>query len=72
MAVRIEAVFENGVFRPLIPVALDEGTQVEVTVRTAPAEMNFADRVLLPEFAELRPLAGDTTQQISADRDGST
>jgi predicted DNA-binding antitoxin AbrB/MazE fold protein len=69
MAETIDAVFANGVFRPLIPVELDEGTPVQVTVRTVSAGGRFADRVMLQEFAELRPLAGDTTQQISADRD---
>lgn len=71
MTVTIDAVFEHGVFRPLKPVGCDEGTRVEVIVRTAPPAMRFANRVLLPEFAELRPLAGDTTRQISADRDGA-
>ena len=71
MSIRIDAVFEHGVFRPLKPVGLDEGTQVEVTVRAAPAGMRFVNRVVLPEFAELQPLAGDTTRQISADRDGA-
>lgn len=70
MTVTIDAVFEHGVFRPLIPVGFDEGTQVEVIVRSAPVGMRFANRVVLPEFAELRTFVGDTTQQISADRDG--
>ena len=71
MSITIDAVFEHGVFRPLKPVGIDEGTRVEVTVRAAPAGTRFADRVLLPEFAELQPIAGDTTRQISADRDGA-
>lgn len=71
MVVTIDAVFEHGVFRPLTPVGFDEGTPVEVIVRAAPTVMRFADRVVLPEFAELRPLAGDTTRHISADRDGA-
>ncbi len=68
MTVTIDAVFEHGVFRPLTPVGFEEGTQVEVIVRAAPAGMRFANRVVLPEFAELRTFVGDTTQQISADR----
>ena len=71
MTVTIDAVFEHGVFRPLKPVGFDEGTQVEVIVRAVPTGLRFANRVVLPEFAELRPLVGDTTQQISADRDGA-
>jgi predicted DNA-binding antitoxin AbrB/MazE fold protein len=69
MAVTIEAVFENGVFRPLIPVVLDDGTPAAVTVHTVPVGSRFADRVLLPEFAQLRHMGGDSSCQISLDRD---
>jgi predicted DNA-binding antitoxin AbrB/MazE fold protein len=34
MAVSIEAVYDEGVFRPTNPVALRNGTVVEITVRT--------------------------------------
>lgn len=71
MSISIDAVFEHGVFRPLMPVGFDEGTPAEVIVRAVPSGTRFADRVVLPEFADLQPLAGDTTQQISADRDGT-
>lgn len=69
MAVTIEAFFEQGMFRPLTPVEFDEGVRLEMTVRRVQAGRRFADRVLLPEFAALPPLAGDTTEHISADRD---
>lgn len=65
----IDAIFEHGIFRPLQPVGLDEGTQVEVFVRSAPASVKFADRAVLPDFAKLQPHSGDTTLHISADRD---
>lgn len=65
----IDAIFEHGIFRPLTPVGLDEGTRVEVFVRYAPAGVKFAHRAVLSEFAEMQPRAGDTTQHISADRD---
>jgi len=68
MATPIEAVFEHGVFRPLVPVDFDEGVRAEVTVHALPGGTRFADRRVLPEFAALAPLAGDSTGQISADR----
>lgn len=69
MAISITAVFENGVFRPLSPVNIAEGMPAEVTVQAAPVGIRFADRVVLPEFANLRSLPGDTTRYISEDRD---
>lgn len=68
MTVTIDAIFEQGVFRPLKPVGFDEGTQAVVTVCAATVGKRFADRVVLPEFSVLRSIAGDTTRQISADR----
>ena len=69
MTVTVDAVFEHGVIRPLKPIGLAEGTQVEVTVRTTATGIRFADRVLLPEFAALGPVSGDSTADVSADRD---
>ena len=39
MSKTIEAVYENGVFRPLVPVILPEGEHVEVTVPEVTEEM---------------------------------
>lgn len=70
MLATVDAVFEQGVFRPLTPVGFEEAAQVELTVGAVPAaSRRFADRVVLPEFAQLQPRAGDTTRHISADRD---
>jgi predicted DNA-binding antitoxin AbrB/MazE fold protein len=39
MSKTIEAIYENGVFRPLEPVSLPEGEHVRVTVPAAAAEI---------------------------------
>jgi predicted DNA-binding antitoxin AbrB/MazE fold protein len=39
MSKTIEAVYEKGVFRPLEPIALSEGEQVQVTVPEVNAEI---------------------------------
>jgi len=39
MSKTIEAVYENGVFRPLEPVPLPDGEHVQVTVPEAPIEI---------------------------------
>jgi predicted DNA-binding antitoxin AbrB/MazE fold protein len=69
MAISIAAVFEKGVFRPLVPVDFDEGMPAEVTVHVAPVAERPFERILLPAFAAMRPIGGDSTQQISEDRD---
>jgi predicted DNA-binding antitoxin AbrB/MazE fold protein len=38
MTTTIQAVFENGVFRPLAPLSLPEGQQVEVVIATEDKE----------------------------------
>jgi len=38
MTIELEAVFENGVFKPKQPVALEEGTCVRLTLQTADVE----------------------------------
>lgn len=35
MSISIQAVYENGILRPLIPLTLPEHTQVQLTVETA-------------------------------------
>jgi predicted DNA-binding antitoxin AbrB/MazE fold protein len=39
MAMTIEAVYENGVFRPLTPVKLDEGQRVQIYLPWAPNDV---------------------------------
>jgi predicted DNA-binding antitoxin AbrB/MazE fold protein len=36
MTLHIDAVFEQGAFRPAVPVTLEEGTQVALTIETQP------------------------------------
>jgi len=43
MSQTIEAIYENGVFKPLSPVNLPEGARVRVEVGAAPSDL--ADRV---------------------------
>ena len=71
MAISIAAVFEKGVFRPLVPVSFIEGMPAEVTVQVAPIAKPPMGHILLPAFAALRPMGGDTTRYISEDRDRS-
>ncbi len=46
MSTQVEAIYENGVFRPLRPVALPEHRRVTLTVEEGePADPGAADRV---------------------------
>jgi predicted DNA-binding antitoxin AbrB/MazE fold protein len=56
MTITVRAIFENGVFRPLEPLALEEGQRVAVTIVTSgpderamkaasPEEQNYAMRL---------------------------
>jgi predicted DNA-binding antitoxin AbrB/MazE fold protein len=58
MARTIEAVYENGVFKPLQPVELEEGQRVQVWLPTEPVKMtpeqvDEMTRELHESFAEL-------------------
>lgn len=64
MSQTIEAIYENGVFRPLEPVNLPEGAPVQVAPQTFPVEEYVRERLLAegvdPEkiesaLASLRP-----------------
>ena len=57
----VEAVYEGGVFKPVVPVTLVEGTHVRVTISTdkEPADPKTVAR-LLAEIAAL-PLQGSET-----------
>jgi len=58
MSQRIEAIYENGVFRPLHPVDLPEGTRVRIEAEISPADTDEQIRQRLladgasPEEAE--------------------
>lgn len=48
----IHAIFENGVFRPLVPVELPEACEVEFEPRLVkPAQMSDVYRVLAERYA---------------------
>jgi predicted DNA-binding antitoxin AbrB/MazE fold protein len=57
----LEAIYENGVFRPVDPVALEEGTRVQIFIDkpAGPADPKTVAR-LLAEVAAL-PLKGTAT-----------
>ena len=57
----VDAIYENGVFRPVDPIALEEGTRVQVVVDkpVGPADPRTVAR-LLAEVAAL-PLTGTAT-----------
>jgi len=70
MATRIEAIFENGVFRPTEPVTIAEGERVQIVIASAedPIEHGSPAR-MLAEIAAL-PLesTGDETTARDHDR----
>jgi predicted DNA-binding antitoxin AbrB/MazE fold protein len=46
MTITIDAVFENGTFKPTQPVALAEGTPVRLTIDTADEDADPLDAVI--------------------------
>lgn len=69
MANRIQAVYENGVFRPVQPVELAEGTPVELQIETP---LPFTDpKILAKALAEIAalPLEGPDDGFSGADHD---
>jgi predicted DNA-binding antitoxin AbrB/MazE fold protein len=46
MTITLQAVYENGVFKPMQPVALSEGTHVELVLSTAPDDPHPLDEVI--------------------------
>ena len=64
----ISAIFENGIFRPLQPVDLDNGEEVEV-ILVKRTESNASDaRAVINRIAEL-PLEGASDQFSGSDHD---
>jgi predicted DNA-binding antitoxin AbrB/MazE fold protein len=57
MTIHVDAVYEHGAFRPTVPVTIDEGSQVTLTIETdAPA------RDPQPLVAALAEIAGMPTE----------
>jgi predicted DNA-binding antitoxin AbrB/MazE fold protein len=49
MIQQVEAVYENGVLRPLAPIALSESQRVRITIVGADADQDMLDRHLLEQ-----------------------
>lgn len=62
MPIYIEAIYENGRFRPLEPVALEEGQKVSLVVQSVPAKhLSPAEYVQLAQ----KVYAGLTDEEIA-------
>ena len=70
MSEAVEAIFEHGVFRPLEPVALDEGQKVVLSVETVtPAGDRSVDLAAWREvFAGLSAEEVDEVERLALDR----
>ncbi|MEG5045628.1 antitoxin family protein [Microcoleus sp. B4-C1] len=64
----ITAVYENGVFRPLSPLSLNDGETVEITIvaEVLPEELK-GDREKSIKLMDLRKLMGLPTKQFKLD-----
>jgi len=52
MIQQVEAVYENGVLRPLAPIALSESQRVRITIVGADAGQDLLDRHILEQALE--------------------
>ena len=68
MTSTVQAVYEQGVFRPLTPLALPEGQQVEVIIVSGPRAGGQTAVVQLAEIAAL-PVEGSGGPFTSRDHD---
>ncbi len=62
MTMIVEVIYEQGLLRPLQPLALTEGAKMEVTLRTPDTDKLAAMRDAMNDplfLADLRELAGD-------------
>ena len=60
MTAHFTAIYEHGLFKPTVPISLDEGSQVEVVIiskRAGPDHRTPAE--ILAEIAELPTAGGD-------------
>ena len=69
MTITLEAVYENGVFRPTQPISLAEGTRVEVVVTAnEPGSQPRSPAEILAEIAAL-PIEGGGEEFSGRDHD---
>ena len=71
MGKTVQAVYENGVFRPSEPVAIAEGARVELTVHPATPETGGSPEAFRKALAEIAalPLEGPRDGFSGADHD---
>ncbi|MEG5014396.1 MULTISPECIES: antitoxin family protein [unclassified Microcoleus] len=64
----ITAIYENGVFRPLSPLSLNDGETVEITIvaEVSPEELK-GDREKAIKLMDVRKLMGLPTKQFKLD-----
>ncbi|MBD1828518.1 antitoxin family protein [Microcoleus vaginatus GB1-A2] len=64
----ITAIYENGVFRPLSPLSLNDGETVQITIvaEVSPEELK-GDREKAIKLMDLRKLMGLPTKQFKLD-----
>ncbi|MCI0525393.1 MAG: antitoxin family protein [Acidobacteria bacterium] len=67
MTLQIEAVYEQGVLKPLAPLTLDEGTRVEITLVTQPPSTRTPYEIL-SAIAAL-PLEVEREERAGRDHD---
>ncbi len=63
MVVRVEAVYEHGVFRPKEPVALEEGTEVSLELHVAEAADAEQARKVAEWLAHIAALPMENEQE---------
>ncbi len=68
MSTTIQAVFENGVFRPLAPLSLPEGQQVQVVIAVEGTTAPENAASILAEIAAM-PVEGEGDPFTSRDHD---
>jgi predicted DNA-binding antitoxin AbrB/MazE fold protein len=68
MTIPVEAVYENGVLRPLIPLTLPEGQRVQVFVTSEEAPQGQNAALILAEIAAM-PIETPAIPSTSRDHD---
>ncbi len=64
----IEAVYERGVFRPIVPLKLDDGTRVEITLKEEISETGRTAYQILSDIANL-PLEVERLETAGREHD---
>ena len=65
---QIEAIYEKGVFKPIVPLSLSEGTRVEITLQEMPSETRRTPFQILSEIANL-PLEVERQETAGREHD---